>query len=195
MYGFGYMWLSHDVGNDDVFRCQFKQRLIDSYWQKWYSDISTSPKALHYSCFKSLLVVELYISLDMPFELRKVLANFRCCGHKIMIEMGRHDSIDAHFRFCPICLETDIHCRGWLPFLLWMQSVWSNKEKKVREKSREWHNHKPQPFQDTKRKRQPTNPNKHKSNKRTKSTNNSCLFPKRDNHDAKRTEKTQNDTR
>ena len=40
-------------------------------------------------------------------------------------------------------------------------------KKKVREKSRECHNHKPQPFPDTKRKRKPTNPNKHKSIKRT----------------------------
>ena len=31
-------------------------------------------------------------------------------------------------------------------------------KKKVREKSRECHNHKPQPFPDTKRKRKPTNP-------------------------------------
>ena len=38
-------------------------------------------------------------------------------------------------------------------------------------------------------KRKPTNPNKHKSNKRTKSTKVSSLFPKRDNRNAKRTEK------
>ena len=41
--------------------------------------------------------------------------------------------------------------------------------KKIREMSRECHNHKPQRFPDTKRKGKPTNPNKHKSNKRTKS--------------------------
>ena len=54
--------------------------------------------------------------------------------------------------------------------------------KKVREKSRECHNHKPQPFPDIKRKRKPTNPNKHKSIKHTKSTKISSLFPKRGNH-------------
>ena len=42
------------------------------------------------------------------------------------------------------------------------------REKKVREKSRQCNNHKPQPFPDPKRKRKSTNPNKHKSNKRTK---------------------------
>ena len=65
-------------------------------------------------------------------------------------------------------------------------------KKKVREKSRECHNHKPQPFPDHKRKRKPTNPNKHKSNKRTKSTKISSLFPKRGNRNAKMTEKHKN---
>ena len=64
------------------------------------------------------------------------------------------------------------------------------RKKKVREKSRVCHNHKPQPFPDTKRKRKPTNPNHHKSNKRTKSTKISSLFPKRGNRNAKRTENT-----
>ena len=67
-----------------------------------------------------------------------------------------------------------------------------SRKKKVREKSRECHSHKPQPFPDTKRKRKPTNPNKHKSNKRTKSTKISFLFPKRGNRNTKRTEKHKN---
>ena len=64
--------------------------------------------------------------------------------------------------------------------------------KKVREESRECHNHKPQPFPDPKRKRKPTNLNKHKSNKRTKSTKISSLFPKRGNRYTKRTKKNKN---
>ena len=61
--------------------------------------------------------------------------------------------------------------------------------KKVRGKSRECHNHKPQPFPDQKTKRKPTNLNKHKPNKRMKSTKISSLFPKRGNRNTKRTEK------
>ena len=72
---------------------------------------------------------------------------------------------------------------------LFVYSKKKKKKKKVREKSRECHNHKPP---DTKRKRKPTNPNKHKSNKRTKSTKISSLFPKRGNRNAKRTEKHKN---
>ena len=54
----------------------------------------------------------------------------------------------------------------------------------------ECHNHEPQPFPDTKRKRKQTKPNKRKSNKRTKSTKISSLFPKRGNRNAKWTENT-----
>ena len=64
--------------------------------------------------------------------------------------------------------------------------------KKLREKSRECHNHKPQPFPDPNRKRKPTNLNKHKPNKRTKSTKISSLFPKRGNRNTKRTAKHKN---
>ena len=42
---------------------------------------------------------------------------------------------------------------------------------------------------DTKRERKQTKPNKRKSNKRTKSTKISSVFPRRDNRNAKRTEK------
>ena len=65
-------------------------------------------------------------------------------------------------------------------------------DKKVRQKSRECHNHKPQPFPGPKRNRKPTNLNKHKPNKRTKSTKISSLFPKRGNRNTKRTEEHKN---
>ena len=79
--------------------------------------------------------------------------------------------------------------RGHLPHS-WNITV----KKKVREKSRECHNHKPQPFPDIKRKRKPTNPNKHKPTKHKKSTKTSPPLPKRDNRTAKRTEKHKNKT-
>ena len=81
------------------------------------------------------------------------------------------------------------------PLLIFSQSDYPTQAvhtKKVKENSRECHNHKPQPFPDTKRKRKPTNPNKHKSNKRTKGTKICSLFPKRGNRNTKRTEKHKN---
>ena len=73
-----------------------------------------------------------------------------------------------------------------------VKTVEGKQAKKVRKKSRECHNHKPEPFPDPKRTRKPTNPNKHKPNKRTKSTKISSLFPKRGNRNTKRTEKHKN---
>ena len=72
----------------------------------------------------------------------------------------------------------------------WNMYLFHYLNEKVREKSRDCHNHKPQPFPDTKRKRKPTNPNKHISKKRTKSNKISSLFPKRGNRNAKRTKNT-----
>ena len=57
--------------------------------------VDNSSKAEHYKYFKSVLDVESYISFDIPYELRAILANFRCSGHKLMMEKGRQDDIDA----------------------------------------------------------------------------------------------------
>ena len=68
-------------------------------------------------------------------------------------------------------------------------------KKKVREKSREYHNHKPQPISNTKKKRKQTKQNKRKSNKRTKNTKISPLFPKRGNRKKDWKTQEQNNTR
>ena len=97
-------------------------------------------------------------------------------------------NIFGHFKFNGHTLYIFRHVRQGRQ-LLWLLVYWPAHQTKVREKTRECHKHKPQPFQDTKRKRNPTKPNKHKSNKRTKSTKISSLFPKRGNRNTKRTEK------
>ena len=97
-------------------------------------------------------------------------------------------------------LSSSVVCRlssvkDFKPPLLWNHLAdWRqiSCEKRVREKSMECHNHKPQPFQDTKRKKKSTKTNKQKSNKRTKSPTIRFLFPKRGNRNAKRTEKRKN---
>ena len=102
------------------------------------------------------------------------------------------------FGFCRFSLPLDVWeglrfvivaLSGLFSYLFFMMSLSEEKQsevietssstskKTVREKSRECHNHKPQPFQDPKRKRKPTNLNKHKPNKRTKSTKTSSPPP------------------
>ena len=94
------------------------------------------------------------------------------------------------YRIIQIALQTmSVSIRCLVTFHL---SIPIQIKKKVREKSRDCHNHKPQPFPDPKRKRKPTYLNKHKSNKRTKSTKISSLFPKQGNRNTKRTKKHKN---
>ena len=74
-------------------------------------------------------------------------------------------NVVSHFHHIKLYAINDLHSYRRFPVL-----------KKVREKSRECLNHKPQPIPDTKRKRKQTKPNKRKLNKRTKN-NISSLFP------------------
>ena len=68
-----------------------------------------SPKADYYKYFKMQLVVEKYLFLDLSFICRKTLANFRCSGHHLQIEKGRHLNIEREYRFCPACLDRNVY--------------------------------------------------------------------------------------
>ena len=81
-YGFRYIWIAQDVGDIGVFISQFKQRLTDCMTQRWHADISESSRCDTYKEFKSLLNVEKYLCIDIPFSLRKAFARFRCSSHK-----------------------------------------------------------------------------------------------------------------
>ena len=86
----------------NAFIGQFKIRLTDCMKQTWHSDINESPRCDSYKEFKTLLNVERYLTLDMPFYLRKALARFR---HKLSIEIGRHHNINRADRNCIYCLN------------------------------------------------------------------------------------------
>ena len=102
------------------------------------------------------------------------------------------NSLSLHFRGNPKLDPFKSLINARLDRIVPWEVFYRNCSKKVREKSRECHNHKPQPYPDPNRKRKPTTLNKHKPNKRTKSTKISSLFPKRGNRNTKRTEKHKN---
>ena len=108
-HGFGYVWEANTVGDINRFVDVFKQRLKDCCLQAWHSDICESPKSIHYSKFKEILEIETYLTIDLPYLLRKVLANFRCSGHSLMIEKGRHQNIERNLRFCKLCLKRNVY--------------------------------------------------------------------------------------
>ena len=106
-YGFGYAWISQDVGDDIIFLHMFQQRLKDCCLQNWHENVNGMSKSLHYRHFKSLLSVETYLKLDLSYKLRRVLANFRCSSHVLMIEKGRHLGLDRNMRLCNLCQDVD----------------------------------------------------------------------------------------
>ena len=84
---------------------------------------------------------------------------------------GRESEVDyatlPYYNIIPnVCHPNQQHTVTTSTYMQVMQKAlwrWATGEKKVREKSRECYNHKPQPFPDINSKRKPTNPNTHKS--------------------------------
>ena len=92
-----------DIGDETLFIKTYKQRLINCYSQKLNSDIVSSPEASHYQHYKTRLTVEEYLSLDLSYKFHKILSNFRCSTHELMIEKGRRNNFDRDLRYCPLC--------------------------------------------------------------------------------------------
>ena len=108
-FGFGYVWLSQDVGNSKYLLCLFAERIKDCYLQDWLSKLNESSKAEHYRNFKNLLDVEKYLSVDLSFKFRSCLAKFRCSSHNLIIEKGRRTGLYRPFRDCPVCIKRHVH--------------------------------------------------------------------------------------
>ena len=119
-YGFGIVWLTENVGDDDVFINVFKQRLIDCALQDWHTEITQSRKALHYRHFKTLLNVETYLKLDILLKFKIAFSRFRCSAHNLLVETGRHNNISYEDRICTLCdtqsIEDEYHVFMKCPF-------------------------------------------------------------------------------
>ena len=71
----------------------------------WTAKVNNSSRWQFYKDFKSLITPEKYLNMNIKFVIRKSLARFRCCGHKLRIEVGRHNNIPQEERNCIYCLE------------------------------------------------------------------------------------------
>ena len=86
-YGFGYVWVSQTVGSPEIF-IFFYTKIKYCLLQNWHSKVVEMSKAEHYN-FKTLLYDEKYLFIDISYKYRRVLANFRCSAHELMIEKSR----------------------------------------------------------------------------------------------------------
>ena len=108
-YGFGYVWIVNEVGNQALFKQTFTQRLKDCAYQTTFDDIRSSSKSLTYMLYKSALKPESYLSLPLPYMQKCMLSNFHCSSHLLMIEKGRHLGFDCEYRFCAYCHRNSIY--------------------------------------------------------------------------------------
>ena len=60
-YGFGFVWISQDVGDVPALSKLFRQRLIDCCIQDWHKQVTASSKCEYYQHFKTMLNVERYL--------------------------------------------------------------------------------------------------------------------------------------
>ena len=75
----------------------FTQRVKDCLLQNWHSKVVEMSKEEHYNNFKTLLNDEKCLFIDISYKYRRVLANFRCLAHELMIKKGRQTLEIVHF--------------------------------------------------------------------------------------------------
>lgn len=88
----------------------FKQRISDCCYQEWLSSINNSNKLTTYCSFKTLLEPEKYLSCVHIPKFKITLTKFRCSDHKLEIENGRKENINAMERVCKYCLTLNYSC-------------------------------------------------------------------------------------
>ena len=107
--GFGNVWNQHSVGNIEYFLSAFKQRLLDTSRQTWHADVMNNCKLNMYSLYKSSLVTEEYLLVNMYWKHKSALARFRCANHKLAIERGRVLRQERNTRICKYCINRGIY--------------------------------------------------------------------------------------
>lgn len=107
-FGFGYVWVSQEVGHIGKFINMFTQRVQDCYFQVWCSNRNDSRKLSTYSQFKSLLQPEKYLACVVKKHCMYALCRLRTSSHRLEIELGRRNNIERQFRFCRLCLKQNV---------------------------------------------------------------------------------------
>ena len=65
----------------------YQKMLSDQFTQIWSTTVFNSAKCLIYIIFNCSHGLEKYL-LNLPYDLRRALCNFRCLNHRLHIERG-----------------------------------------------------------------------------------------------------------
>jgi hypothetical protein len=117
-FGFGYVWISQEVGNAQYCFNVFTQRVQDCNFQEWCANKGASSKLVLYNEFKSLQQPDTYLSCILNKWHLYSLCRFRTSAHKLEIELGRHNIKDwASVQILQPLSKTKYICgRRWISF-------------------------------------------------------------------------------
>lgn len=109
--GLSYIWTQQ--AETDVPLNLIKQRLFDTCYQTWCTDIYNSNRLLTYARFKHEFECEEYLTFIADSKFRTALTRFRLSSHNLHIERGRYENVPRHDRLCRCCnmnaIEDEYH--------------------------------------------------------------------------------------
>lgn len=100
--GLSGIWDSQSFPNAKWLLAAVKQKLIDIFVTKWYSELENSSSAINYRIYKTKFGFENYL-VSLPHKFRKTLIQIRTRNHRLPIETGRWQQIDRDERCCHLC--------------------------------------------------------------------------------------------
>ena len=110
-HGLEYIW--NQQSEIEIPFYTIKQRIIDMYCQKWYTEINNSSRLESYCLFKHDFKQEKYLDVILENKYKVALSRFRTSSHDLRIETGRYDDIDREQRRCKSCnmvkIEDEFH--------------------------------------------------------------------------------------
>ena len=110
-YGFSWAFTNYNVVDENSFISSFKQRVIDCFQQKWFTDMqSNSVLSTLYINIKPSFGEENYLNIVVSKHLRRYITCIRISSHDLRIHSARYgrERIQRDERVCLLCECLDI---------------------------------------------------------------------------------------
>ena len=111
-YGFRYVWMSQEIGDDVLFIEIFKRRLVDCYTQNWNSDVHDNDKLLYYKEYKERLCMNCNLRV-IEDEYHVILICIKYLDLRILFILPKYYIQPSLERFCQLMNNkiTDVICK------------------------------------------------------------------------------------
>lgn len=98
---------------------EIKHRILDQYYQSWYSEVNNAQRLASYSRVKHSFELDSYLNTLSERKYKIALSKFRLSSHNLEIERGRYFNVPRSERICKICqmnvIENEFHFRLTCP--------------------------------------------------------------------------------